>query len=215
MNRAVKTTALVFGIFAGGASIEHGIFEILQGPARPEGVMIASMGPPCQPDQVWNACEPAMTIIPSFLVSGILAVAIGLVMLIWSVAFIQRKHGGTVLIGLSILMLLFGGGIFPPLIGILGGAVGTKINAPLKPPRPAGRLFAALWPWALIVLSTWLVGQWIVGYIFNDYLVSHVTLTTLLIPVLIVTLLVMSVIAAFAHDRRKRAHSKTQGNHNL
>ncbi len=202
MNRAVRTTALVFGIFAGGASIEHGVFEILQNPARPESIMIASMGSPCQPDQVWNACEPAMTIIPSFLISGILSVIVGVLTVTWSLAFLNRKSGGSVLLSLSIVMLLVGGGIFPPVIGILGGAVGAKINVPLKQPRPSGRFFAALWPGVLIALSIWLVGQWIIGYIFNDYLVNHVTLTTLLIPVLIITLLVVSAISAFSHDRR-------------
>jgi hypothetical protein len=201
MNRAVKTTALAFGIFAGGASIEHGIFEILQGATRPAGIMIASMGPPCQPDQVWNACEPAMTIIPNFLFSGILSVIIGVLMLIWALAFLNRKRGGIVLLGLSIIMLLVGGGIFPPLIGIVGGAVGTKINAPLKPPRLARRFFTALWPWALIVLSAWLLGQWVVGYYFNDFLLNSIW-GILLIPVFIIALIVLSSIAAFAHDKR-------------
>jgi len=34
----------------------------------PEGLLINSMGPPC---------EPAITILPSFLITGILAVVIG------------------------------------------------------------------------------------------------------------------------------------------
>ena len=123
MRRAARQVALVFGIFAGGASIEHGVFEVLQGNTVPSGVMIASIGPPCQPDQVWNACEPAMTILPNFLITGILAILIGILTLIWAAAFVHKKRGGLVLIGLSILMLLFGGGIFPPLIGLIGVGV--------------------------------------------------------------------------------------------
>ncbi|MBN1122666.1 MAG: hypothetical protein JXJ17_16430 [Anaerolineae bacterium] len=202
MNRAVQTTALVFGIFAGGASIEHGIFEILQGPTRPEGIMIASMGPPCDPELVWNACEPAMTIIPSFLISGILSVAVGLMVLIWSLAFLNRKHGGWVLLGLSITMLLVGGGIFPPLIGIVGGVVGTGIDRQLKPPGRAAGFFAALWPWTLIVFSIWLLAQWIVGYYFNDFIRNSIW-GILLIPVFIIALIVLSPVAALAHDKRK------------
>lgn len=117
MRRASRITAAVLGVFAGGASIEHGIYEILQGNLRPAGLMINSMGPPCQPESVWHACEPAMTIIPSFLISGIVAAAIGAFVLVWSIAFIQKKHGGLIVILASVLMLLFGGGIFPPLIG--------------------------------------------------------------------------------------------------
>ena len=36
------------------------------------------MGPPCVPEATWHACEPAMTVVPNFLVSGILAMALGL-----------------------------------------------------------------------------------------------------------------------------------------
>ena len=208
MNRAVKTVALVFGLFAGGASIEHGIFEILQGPVRPEGIMIASMGLPCDPGLVWNACEPAMTIIPNFLISGILSVVIGLITLVWSLAFLNRKRGGVVLLGLSIIMLLVGGGIFPPLIGVVGGAVGTRINGQLKPPGPAAGFFSALWPWTLIVFAVWLLAQWVVGYFFNDFLLNSIW-GILLIPVFIISLIVFSPIAAFAYDKRNSGNSQT------
>jgi hypothetical protein len=112
-----------FGILAGLAGLEHGYFEILQGNARPESLMFASMGPPCVPDKIWNACEPAMTILPNFLVTGILTVILGLLILIWSAAFVQRKNGGSILILLSVVLLLFGGGFFPPLIGASGGVL--------------------------------------------------------------------------------------------
>ena len=115
MRKATKTVATWFGIAAGIAGIEHGYFEILQGNTKPEGLMIPSMGPPCVPEEVWNACEPAMTIIPNFLITGILAVVFGLIILIWSLGFLQHKHGGTVLILLSVALLIFGGGLFPTL----------------------------------------------------------------------------------------------------
>ena len=76
MKRASRIAATVLGLFAGGASVEHGIYEILQGNLRPEGLMISSMGPPCQPEAVWHNCEPALTILPNFLVTGILAVTV-------------------------------------------------------------------------------------------------------------------------------------------
>jgi len=199
MRRATRVATTVLGLFAGGASIEHGIFEVLQGNVRPDGLMIASMGPPCQPEAVWNACEPAMTILPSFLITGILAILIGVAVLVWSVAFVQRKSGGLVLIGLSVLMLLFGGGLFPPLIGIIGGAVGTRINVPVKerPMRAAGRFFAGLWPWPLIVLSVWLLAQWVVGYAFNAFMLTYGLGSVLLI----LGLLALTPVSAAARDR--------------
>ena len=88
----------MLGLTAGGAGIEHGIFEALQGNAIPEGLMIASMGPPCVPEQSWNACEPAMTILPNLWITGILAILFGLLVMVWSAFFVQQKHGGLVLI---------------------------------------------------------------------------------------------------------------------
>ena len=66
MRRATKTVATWFGISAGIAGLEHGYFEILQGSTRPAGLLIVSMGPPCVPEEIWNGCEPAMTILPNF-----------------------------------------------------------------------------------------------------------------------------------------------------
>ena len=171
MRKATQAVAAWFGVAAGIAGLEHGYFEILQGNTQPEGLMIVSMGPPCVPEEIWNACEPAMTIIPNFLIAGILSGIIGLAILIWSAAFVQRKHGGLVLILLSVALLLFGGGIFPPLIGLIGGAAGTQIHKPLtgKPGRVT-RFTAKLWPWPLVIFMAWVLGQFPVGHFFNDFL---------------------------------------------
>lgn len=198
MRKASKTVASWFGISAGIAGIEHGYFEILQGNDRPDSFMIASMGPPCVPEVVWNACEPAMTIIPNFLVTGILAVIIGVTILIWSLALIQRKNGGLILILLSVALLLSGGGFFPPLISIIGGLAGTKINKPLTGKQPSRVLhFAAkLWPWPLVVFLVWAFGQFLVGYFFNDFLQRNMIYGVLLI----ITMLPLSIYTAYAHD---------------
>jgi hypothetical protein len=200
MRKATKSVATWFGIAAGIAGLEHGYFEIQQGSTRPDGVMIVSMGPPCTAEEVWNACEPAMTIIPNFLVTGVLAVIIGLLILVWSWAFIQRKHGGLVLILLSIALLLFGGGLFPPLIGIVGGMAGTKINKPLTENKQNRVLqFAArLWPWPLVLFIVWVFGQNLVGYFFNEFLLQNMVYGVMLILVL----LPLSVYSAYGHDVR-------------
>ncbi len=45
-----------------------------------------------------------MTIIPNFLVSGVLTIIFGLIVAAWAGAFVQRKNGGLVLILLLIMM---------------------------------------------------------------------------------------------------------------
>ena len=203
MRKATRITASVLGLTAGGAGIEHGIFEMIQGNAIPEGLMIASMGPPCVAELSWNQCEPAMTVIPSFLMTGILAIVFGVIIMVWSAFFVQKKHGGLVLILLSIPLLLFGGGIFPPLIGIIAGALGTRINKPLNPEgsRLSGgvlRFLAILWPWSLTLFVLWVLGQWVIGHFFNDWLLAN----GYLIIVMVLGTLALTVVTSYARDLR-------------
>jgi hypothetical protein len=201
MNQAIKTTVSGLGLSAGIAGIEHGIFELLQGNVRPDGLFIESIGPPCQPEAAWNSCEPALTIVPNFLVTGILAIAIGLIMTIWSAGFVQRKYGGVVLIFLSIALLLFGGGLFPPVIGIIAGVFGTRINKPLGWTRThltgtSTRWLARLYPWALVAYLVMVLGQWIVGHFFNEFMMSVMCFNVLLF----MSFLLLTIPSASVHD---------------
>lgn len=198
MRKATKTVAMWFGIVAGIAGLEHGYFEILQGNTRPASLaFFPSMGPPCVPEEIWNACEPAMTIIPNFLITGILAILLGLIMIVWSAWFVQRKHGGIGLILLSVALLLFGGGFFPPIIGLVGGVAGTQINRSIRTqPGSVIRLAARMWPWPLVIFLLWVWGQFPVGNFFNDFLQNIMYFGMLLILVS----LPLSVYSAYAHD---------------
>ncbi|HOI71683.1 MAG TPA: hypothetical protein PLC38_05290 [Methanobacterium sp.] len=123
MNKT-RVTASILGIFAGlGGGVFHGVGEILQGNTGTNAIYIQAW-----PVMQATSGEPAMTLIPNFLITGVLAVIIGIIVTIWAAAFIERKHGGLILILLTIIMLLFGGGIIPPIIGIAGGIIGTRIN---------------------------------------------------------------------------------------
>jgi hypothetical protein len=201
VRKAARITATVLGLTAGLAGIEHGYFEILQGHARPEGLMISSIGPPCVPDLSWNHCEPAMTVIPNFFITGILALILGIAVTVWSAFFVRKERGGLVLMLLSIPLLLFGGGIAPPLIAVIAGAVGTRIHKPLNPER--SRLFgwplrflSALWPWALGLYVAWILGQWVIGYFFNDWLLAN----GYIIIVMVLGSLLLTVITTHARD---------------
>jgi hypothetical protein len=211
MRKATRISATVLGLTAGVAGIEHGIFEILQGSTRPEGLVIVSMGPPCVQELSWNQCEPAMTIIPNFLITGILAAIFGIIVMVWSALFVQRAHGGLVLILLCIPLLLFGGGFFPPLIGIIAGALGTRINKPLNPEasRLSGgllRFLAVLWPWSLALYVMWVFGQWVIGHFFNDWLLAN----GYIIIVMVLGTLLLSVVSAYAYDLRGAAEAGSQ-----
>jgi MFS family permease len=202
MRKATRIVASALGIFAGIGGPEHGYFEILQGNVKPDSLMIAAMGPPCDPEKIWNLCEPAMTIIPSFLISGIVATLLGIITMIWAAAFIHKKHGGLVLMLLSIALLLTGGGLFPPVIGLVAGVIATRINAPLnKEPTPLSSFLAKLWPWPFVAFFVWVFGQFVIGYFFNELLMQ----SGFLAPLLIIGLMILAIASAFAYDIQKHA----------
>jgi len=175
--RASRVTASARGLYAGLLGTAHGVFEILQGNTVPGGVMIQAIGPPCQPEQVAHACWPAMTLVPSFLATGILAVLLSLTAATWAAASIQRKRGGWVLILLSIGMLLVGSGFIPTFVAILAGVAGLGIHAPLgwwrvrlPKPVPVG---SALWPWPLVAYTLWVLPvQWLLGRFMQAFMLN-------------------------------------------
>ena len=118
-----RVAASALGIFSGLGGASHGPGEILQGNIAPNGLVIEAW-----PELATLAGEPAMTIIPSFLVTGILTIIFGLIVAVWAAKFVHRKNGGLVLILLSIIMLLVGGGLFPPVFGVAAGLIGTRIK---------------------------------------------------------------------------------------
>jgi hypothetical protein len=198
MRSATMTVARWFGITAGVAGAGHGYYEILQGNMATPAIMISSIGPPCVAEQAWNGCEPAMTIVPNYLVSGVLSLILGLLILTWSIARIQGKWGGAVLMMLSILLLLLGGGFFPPLIGLIGGLAGLGIHRPIDRTEVSRSLrFASrLWPWPLVIFLVWTFGQILVGALANEFMQSLMVYGV----VLILAMLPLSVVCAYARD---------------
>lgn len=148
---AGERTALIFGVLAGIGGLTHGVGEIRQGNIPTNGPMIDSWT--SGPIATHMGGDPALTVIPNVLATGILALTVSAAMIIWSIFFISRKHGGRNLILLSVLLLLVGGGVGSPIIGLLAGWAGTTIHAPLTRwrrwlPARLRMSLARLWPWA-------------------------------------------------------------------
>jgi len=118
-----RAAASIIGIFAGLSCASHGPGEMLQGHMAPSGLIIEAW-----PELTALRGEPAMTIVPSFLVTGVLTIIFSLIVAIWAAKFVQRKNGGLILILLSIIMLLVGGGLFPPVFGVVAEIIGTRIK---------------------------------------------------------------------------------------
>jgi len=201
-NATTKTISAVSWIVA-LAGIEHGVGEILQGNIRPQGLMIESWNHPA-----FNAMagEPAFTIIPSFLISGILSVLLSAAFLAAGIFCIEKKHGGLVLLGVSVLLFLVGGGFGPPLLGIILSAAGMRVqNSGAWWRKHASttfrRRFSRIWRWMLVgTLAAWLAI--FPGLVLVETLYPYVdveTMLALLVPTAFVTLLA-AILSGFARD---------------
>jgi hypothetical protein len=201
--------ASVLGVYAGLLGAAHGFLEILQGSVATAGFMISAIGPPCQAETIWHGCFPAVTLVPNFQVTGILALAVSLAVAVWAALFVGRKWGGPVLIALALLMLPVGGGIIPVVIGVVAGAAGTRIHTP--PDRLAARLsgrslgaLAKLWPWSLVAYFLWIPSQYALGTLFNDFM-SKLSFPALLLEF---ALLMLAILSASAYDIKKTTGSR-------
>lgn len=201
MASATKITVAVFGTIAALAGLEHGIGEILQGNKPPPGLMILSW--PDSPAFEILGGEPAMTVVPNLLLTGVLAVLMSLVFGAWATMFVERKHSGLVLILLSILLLLVGGGFGPPLLGIILGVAATRTNVSSQwwPPGRLARRLAGLWPWSLVAgLVAWLLVC--PGSLLLDYLAwGNIELLVGAFILCAFGFLLLTLAAASARDR--------------
>ena len=152
MNRATKLIVTTLGILGGIGGIDHGFFETLHGSVPTGGLFVQSIGPA---SRMWvYGTEDAFTLVPNFLVTGLLAITLSLALIVWSIRFVDRKNGPIVLTALFVLLFLSGGGVAQVLFFAIVCAATTRIHAPLSWWRrvlPAGlrQAIGGGWPVAL------------------------------------------------------------------
>ena len=117
----MKLAAVLMGILASLVGGMHGVLELLHGKTTPSGLVINA-------NQVGQSPMPALTVIPNFLITGILALLVSAAMLIWVALYLQKKNGVLVLLGLSVALLLVGGGFIPPVLGIVAGILSVFVT---------------------------------------------------------------------------------------
>lgn len=123
------TIVAAIGVVFGIGGIAHGLFEVLQGSVATNGFIIDAIGPS---ERIWlYGNEPAFTVIPNFLATGIAATSVGIAIIIWSAAFMHTRHASTIFLLLFILLFLVGGGIAQILFFLIGWGMSTRIHKPL------------------------------------------------------------------------------------
>lgn len=151
------TTVATLGVLSALAAVEHGVGEIGQGPVPPGGPVFRS----------WEGVaafspldgEPAMSLVPHLLLSGIMTILVALCLALGSVLFAAGRAHARNLIAWSILLLLVGGGFGPPLLGLLAGALAVRAeHAPPARPGPVIQVVAPWWPWFVAAAALFFLG---------------------------------------------------------
>ena len=198
-GRAIRIVVAGFGVLAGLAAIEHGVGEILQGPVRPDRLIIQSW-----PEQaVFEPLggEPALIVIPNLLISGGAAVLVATALAAWTVAGVHRRHGPSILAVLSLVLLCVGGGFGPPLIGLILALGAIPVAVPGHRPGTVARSLAKVWTWALaagIVAYLGLVPGTLVAHALR---VPPSAAVVYGLMVMAFAGLIMALVSARAHDR--------------
>lgn len=206
VNRTIQTIVATLGVIFGIGGMSHGFFEVLQGNTATNGYVIDAIG---EANRMWlHGNEPAFTIIPNFLITGIAAILVGVAVIIWSAGFMHKKHASLIFLSLFILLLLVGGGIAQIIFFMIGWAMSLRIHKPLNWWRkvlPVGtrRFLSKLWRPFLIVSSLFILITLqiaIFGFVpgvSNPDSISTVMVSTLGVGLLF---LILAFISGCAHD---------------
>ena len=154
INTGTRTIASTLGVLVGIGSIDHGILECLQGFRPTPGLLVYALGSGYR-WTVWKqGGEGALTLIPNFLLSGIIATLLGLTIIVWSLRFIASRRGPLVFLLLGVTSFVTGGGVAQVVLFTLTWGVATRIHAPLGfwerlIPKGQRNVLGAIWPWTL------------------------------------------------------------------
>jgi hypothetical protein len=206
MNKATTKLFLTLGILAGIMGIEHGIGEVLEGNRLTDGIFILSW-----PDSAFfeiMAGEPAMTVIPNYLLTGLLAILFSGLFLTVLARLGLNRRAIPLLFALLILMLLAGGGFGPPILGMIAVLIALKRDSPLKLwsklPSTLHRVLSMIWPWSFgLCLLGWLM--LFPGAALIAFFTGTDNALLMVIPILIAFALIpITLLLGFSRDILKR-----------
>ncbi len=156
----------------------------------------------------------ALTIIKNYLYTGIAAVIVGSLVIIWAIGFINRRMWTSVFIVLCILLFIVGGGFAQILVIIIAWAVSNQIHSPLSwwekiIPHRIRSVFARLWlPILILGVSFFTIGFGIWLFVLPPGEIREVTPTHYLVWTALfigVTLSTVDIIFSFSRDIELRS----------
>ena len=147
--RPLRIIGVSFGMLSGLGGFIHALGEIKQGNVKPESIFIPSWKE--GPIALYYDGDPAITILPNMLYTGLVCLIISVFVFLWSLFFLRNKRAGLILLFSSFLLLLFGGGVGPPVLGALAGIAGAGIGGRFHwfkkiAPLAVSKALGAIWP---------------------------------------------------------------------
>jgi len=211
-TRVIATTiGVFFGLFSG---INHGFFELLQGHTPTNGPFIHAIA---EAQRFWPlGTEDAFTILPTFFITGVASMIVGLAIVIWSLWFLPTKHGTTIFLGLFILSFLVGGGIGQIAFFLPAWAFATRMDKPLTwwqkvLPQSSWLFLSKLWV-PLLVLATLVMTigleMAIFGYFPGITVPVAIQDTAMLFVLSAAILYIFSFIAGFGHELKRKIQTR-------
>lgn len=189
----MKASAVILITYTAIVGFIHGVGEILQTGSKLSSNFILALNV-ANPDQVWHAGLPAFSLMPSFLISGIMTILISTVIII-SVNLLIESNYFKFFPLLFILLFLFGGGFVPPFIGIVSSTyyvIWKRTNVNNMQPSFLGKLIAKSWIYLISILLFWLPSSWIFGWIFPVFMLQISSATFILLNVILPILILVS-----------------------
>lgn len=182
----MKISTVVILTYSAIIGFIHGIGEILQAGSKSNSYLINAIEV-ADPDKIWHAGFPAFSIIPDFLITGIITVLISIVIVVFANLLIESNYFKFSPL-LFILLFLFGGGFVPPFIGIISSTyyvIKRKSNMNNKQPSFLSKLFAKSWIYLISVLIVWFPSSWIVGWIFPAFRLQISSVTFIMFDIIL------------------------------
>jgi len=210
MNKATRITVAMLGSILGLSGMSHGFFEVLQGYTPTGGMFIAAIG---EAQKMWPyGDEYAFSLIPNFLITGIVAMLVSITIVVWSIGFTHKNHGSTILFLLFVLLFLVGGGVAQIVFFPFFCLVSSRINQPLRwwrkvLPVKIHKPLGNLWPWCLAIgsfLFVFALQIAITGFVPGMSDPEKILLVTMLCLGLEAIILPSTFISGFAKDMALR-----------
>jgi len=193
-NQTTRALVTGIGILLALTGSVHGIREVLLGTIAPASILPAEVG--------------ALILLPTYMASGVATVVVSVLLAAWTLAFVQTRYGPSIFLAICAVLTLTGGGIAQILLFLIGWAVSTRINRPLRwwgrvlPTRfrlTAGRLWLVSFVAFMTAVSAG-VAIWLTGFVpgtTNKDVINGITWSLLTVGMI---LLGLSVVSAFCKD---------------